>query len=253
MADAQAAREVGGALRGVETDRIAGAAGERERLRDPEVGRRSAARARASRATWSPPRARAAARAGRRGHEPGGAGPVGRHRLQHGEEVAGQRRGEVAAAALLVAEEGRAQRPGVAARGEHGRAAGQRDPRRGAEPLGAARAPGPDGRAAPRTRRTRRAARDRRARPPSPRTSTPGTVPPPTLSPRRVAQIPTRRVAVGSMSGDSPGVLSRGRPGPRSRRRRAPAATRPGRRPRSSTPRPGRSPAAGGWGPRRRP
>ena len=84
-------------------------------------------------------------RAGRRGHEPRGAGPVGRHRVQHGEEVPGQRRGEVAAAALLVAEEGRAQRPGVAARGEHGRAAGQRDPRRGAEPLGAVRAPGPDG------------------------------------------------------------------------------------------------------------
>ena len=113
MAYAKGPREVGGALRGVETDRVAGAAGEREHLRDPDGG--TGGGSGSGEGAGEPGHVVAAAGprgrpAGRRGHEPRGAGPVGRHRVQHGEEVPGQRRGEVAAAALLVAEEGRAQR-----------------------------------------------------------------------------------------------------------------------------------------------
>ncbi len=162
MSDAEAAREVGGALRGVEADRVAGASGEREGLRHADVGPLGGERT-GQAGDMVPATGPRGGRAGRGGHEPGvgrqwrsvgacarrprridpaaealrqffgacstaGDEPFRQHGIQEGPEVAGQRDGQIAAAALLVPQERRAQRPRVASGGEHGRTVRQRDP-----------------------------------------------------------------------------------------------------------------------------
>ncbi len=108
---------------------------------------------------------------GRGRHQPTSAAAGRRHRRRHQpverhREQGRERRGEVAPAALLVAQQRGAQRAGVAPDREHLRPA--RQPRRGRRPE--PRAARPRTTAAPgrRTPRTRRAARDRRAPPPAP-------------------------------------------------------------------------------------
>ena len=180
------------------------------------------------------------------------------------DEQRGQRAGEVAPPALLVLENGAAQRPAVPARR-------RRPAARRAAPATAA------GRAAPRSRRTSPApARRSRRRSPAGagraarRAGSPGTArepdgtepgeevvmrPPcrtgptaPARRARRGGRVVHRRHAATSRAR----LVSRDRAAPRPGRRPPPGARSPDRRRRSSTPRTGRSPARGGSA-RRRP
>ncbi|MDT7553237.1 MAG: hypothetical protein QOI16_1773 [Pseudonocardiales bacterium] len=154
MANEEAPFEVGHPLGWIETHRIAGAAGERECWGDPDIGPLGGDRPRQAQDVIAPARPGRGG-AGGCGDEPGEGRvePDVGQLVEAGEEQLRERGGEIAAAALLVAEQCGAQGAGVAAHGQHGQIVDGGRPRLPAEPGRAPRAP----RAPTRRRRTPRA------------------------------------------------------------------------------------------------
>ncbi len=135
MAKEESPFEVGHPLGWIETHRIAGAAGEREGRGHVDVGPLRRDRPRQAQDVVAPARPRRGG-AGGGGDEPGVgwvAADVGQL-VEAGEKEFSERDGEIAAATLLVAEQGGAQRTGVAADGQYGQIVDRGRPRLPAEP-----------------------------------------------------------------------------------------------------------------------